>query len=344
MPGTTVIGTGRRALGSVGPRRYKRRRALSIARLAAEEDRADREQRPDDRRRAVDRGRRDGASVLDSVSQPARVRAGRGPRAGGCGLPGRGRAVVRRRRRRLRRSSRPLHGGRDPRLARGAPQTSRHGISHPRAWARPRGVRARPGAGGREQHRVAAPGPGAPHVRSSLGVGCFLGGHKRPHGTARAAGAGAGRPGLARYVRGGEGLLQPVPARYERESGRARADHHRAGRRNRCRPAERRGGDRRPRTVCPAALLARPRPIRPAHAQAQPRAPDAGRTRRPRADLHVRRVLVSRPVRRDADACAVLATPALRHALDAIERVARKLGQKRRLYRARHVGTLHPEE
>ena len=29
--------------------------------------------------------------------------------------------------------------------------------------------------------------------------------------------------------------------------------------------------------------------------------------------------------------------------LDAIERVARQLGQKRRLYRARHVGTLHPE-
>ena len=35
MPATTVIGRGRRALGSVGPRRYKRRRALSIARLAA---------------------------------------------------------------------------------------------------------------------------------------------------------------------------------------------------------------------------------------------------------------------------------------------------------------------
>ena len=35
MPGTTVIRTGRRALGSVGPRRYKRRRALSTARRAA---------------------------------------------------------------------------------------------------------------------------------------------------------------------------------------------------------------------------------------------------------------------------------------------------------------------
>jgi hypothetical protein len=30
--------------------------------------------------------------------------------------------------------------------------------------------------------------------------------------------------------------------------------------------------------------------------------------------------------------------------LDAIERVARRLGEKRRLYRARHVGTLRPEE
>ena len=35
MPGRTVIDTGRRALGSVGPRRYKRRRALTIGQLAA---------------------------------------------------------------------------------------------------------------------------------------------------------------------------------------------------------------------------------------------------------------------------------------------------------------------